>query len=244
MKIISLPVLDDNYIHILRDDSSNTTIVVDPASTEPVLKALAENNWPLTHILITHHHGDHIGGVAGLVARFPACEIFGYGPDQSRLPRLTHLVGDGDVVKIANHIFEVWHLPGHTTGHIGYISRQLEIAFTGDVLFGMGCGRLFEGSPVEMFKSLSRFKSLSLATKIYCTHEYTVTNGHFALSVLPDNKKISERLQKSISLRKDGKFTVPLTLSEELETNPFLLAENVSVFTNFREQRNVFKVAT
>ena len=242
MRMISLPVLEDNYIHILRDDASNTTVVIDPALADPVIGRLEQEQWTLTHIFLTHHHGDHIGGVSGLVSSFPNSEIYGFRHDQSRLPPLTRSFQDGDTVVVAGQIFEIWHLPGHTTGHIGFISRAAKLAFTGDVLFGMGCGRLFEGTPEQMFNSLSRFKTLSKDTKIFCTHEYTVTNGHFARSVLPENEKISRRLQASIEMRQAGKFTVPLLLSEELETNPFLLAPDVGTFTTYREQRNVFKL--
>lgn len=242
MQIITLPVLEDNYIHVLHDDDSKATIVIDPATSEPVLELLKSNKWALTHILITHHHGDHIGGVNGLKFSFPTCEIYGFRDDQNRLPQLTHPLHDGQTFEIANIKFEVWHLPGHTTGHIGYIARDAKLAFTGDVLFGMGCGRLFEGSAAEMYRSLQRFKSLPKQTKIFCTHEYTVTNGYFALSVLPDNKKISVRLSDSLEIRRHGRFTVPLTLDQELETNPFLLAQNLETFTKFREFRNSFKV--
>jgi hydroxyacylglutathione hydrolase len=243
LKIISIPVLEDNYIHILRDDVSDTTIVIDPALAEPVLAELRRQNWNLTHILLTHHHGDHIGGVEGLTAAFPECETYGFTDDQFRLPPLTYPVADGDELMIARIKFEVWHLPGHTTGHIGFISREAKLAFTGDVLFGMGCGRLFEGTPAQMHQSLGRFRDLPADTKVYCTHEYTVTNGHFAKSVLPVNQKISSRLENAKKMREDGRFTVPLTISEELETNPFLLAKNLVEFTQFREQRNIFKVS-
>lgn len=242
MKIISLPVLEDNYIHIMRDDVSASTVVVDPALAAPVIEAVNKHGWSVTHILLTHHHGDHIGGVPGLISAFPECETYGFTHDQARLPPLTYPVSDGDELMIARTKFEVWHLPGHTTGHIGFVSHAAKIAFTGDVLFGMGCGRLFEGSPTQMFQSLSRFKSLPKDTKIYCTHEYTVTNGHFAKTALPENIKILGRLNRALKLRQDGHFTVPLTLDEELETNPFLLAKDIDTFTDYREKRNVFKM--
>jgi hydroxyacylglutathione hydrolase len=242
LNIISIPVLEDNYIHVLRDDISETTVVVDPALAEPVIAELNRRKWNLTHLLLTHHHGDHIGGVEGLTSAFPQCETYGFTDDQSRLPPLTYSVSDGDELMIARTKFEVWHLPGHTTGHIGFISRDAKLAFTGDVLFGMGCGRLFEGTPAQMYRSLARFKSLSPDTKVYCTHEYTVTNGYFAKAVMPSNQKISIRLDTAKQTRSDGSPTVPLTLGEELGTNPFLLAQNLEEFTRYREQRNAFKV--
>jgi len=242
LKIISLPVLEDNYIHILRDDASDTTVVIDPAMADPVISLLKKNSWNLNHLFITHHHGDHTGGVEGLTSEFPSCETYGFSQDQSRLPPLTYPVSDGDELMLARHKFEVWHLPGHTTGHIGFVSRDAKIAFTGDVLFGMGCGRLFEGTPDQMFQSLQKFKDLPPDTKVYCTHEYTVTNGHFAKTVIPENQKIEARLNRSLKIRSEGRFTVPLNLFEELDTNPFLLAENVETFTAYREKRNVFKL--
>lgn len=241
MQIISIPVLDDNYIHVLRDDESDTTIVVDPATAAPVLTLCAKSHWNLTHILLTHHHRDHTGGVHDILAHYPDCHVYGFRNDQERLPKLTHIVSDNDELMLSDKIFKVWHLPGHTTGHIGYICEDAKLAFTGDVLFGMGCGRLFEGTPEEMYSSLQKIKLLPKETLIYCTHEYTVTNGHFAHSILPENKLITERLNTAMTMRKSGQFTVPLTLCEELQTNPFLLAEDEKNFRHLREKRDHFK---
>ena len=242
MKITILPVLSDNYIHVLRDDQTNTTIVDDPAEATPVIKFLNESGYNLSHIFLTHHHGDHIDGVKGLKEKFPDCQVYGFKDDQHRLPPLTQVVADGDTIQVAGTKFEIWHLPGHTTGHIAYISKDSNVAFTGDVLFGMGCGRLFEGEPGQLFEAMQRLKTLSPDTKMYCTHEYTVTNGHFAKSIFPNNKKILDRLNASIAIREKGLFTVPLTLQTELETNPFLIAKDLDTCRDFRKQRDVFKI--
>lgn len=134
----------------------------------------------------------------------------------------------------------MWHLPGHTTGHIAYISKEEKVAFTGDVLFGMGCGRVFEGTYDQMFHSLQRLKSLDPQTKIYCAHEYTINNGGFAAQAIPENKTVHERLKKSYLLRQKGLFTVPLLLEDELKTNPFLLAKSLADFSRYRDARNKF----
>jgi hydroxyacylglutathione hydrolase len=240
MKITTLPVLTDNYIHVYHDEGA--TIVVDPAEAAPVLAFLRAEGLRLTHILLTHHHDDHIGGVQSLKQEFADAEVFGFKNDQHRLPPLTHQVVDGDVITIGQANFEIWHLPGHTKGHIAYISQNPKIAFSGDVLFGMGCGRLFEGTPQEMYNGLQRFKSLSPDTLIYCTHEYTVFNGHFSKKELPNNQNIRVRLDAEMAKRAEGKFTVPLLLGQEFLTNPFLLAQNVEEFRAMRERRNNFSL--
>ncbi len=240
MNMTTLPVLSDNYIHIYHDRS--TVIVVDPAESAPVSEFLKSKNLQLTHIMLTHHHDDHIGGVKGLKEEFKNAVVIGFKNDEHRLPPLTQKVVDGDVINIGRLKFEVWHLPGHTMGHIAYISRDSHIAFSGDVLFGMGCGRLFEGTPQDMYTSLQRFKSLSPNTKVYCTHEYTVFNGQFAVKEFPNNQDIENRLRQEISHRADQKFTVPLVLGQEFLTNPFLLARDVEEFREIRERRNTFSI--
>jgi hydroxyacylglutathione hydrolase len=240
MSITTLPVLSDNYIHVYHD--KGTAIVVDPAEAAPVLEFLKAKNLQLTHIILTHHHDDHIGGVSGLKEEFSNAAVIGFKGDQHRLPPLTQKVVDGDVINVGPLKFEVWHLPGHTMGHIAYISRDHHIAFSGDVLFGMGCGRLFEGTPQDMFTGLQKFKSLNPATKVYCTHEYTVFNGHFATKEFPNNQDIKNRQQQEISRRANNEFTVPLVLGQEFLTNPFLLARDVSEFRGLRERRNDFKL--
>lgn len=239
LPIHTLPVLTDNYIHIVVANETNT-IVVDPAEALPVKKFLSENSLNLSHIFITHHHGDHIGGVKELKTLYPDCKVIGFKDDAHRLPPLTDALSEGSLLKIGSIDFEVWHLPGHTTGHIAYISKSHQFVFSGDVLFGMGCGRVFEGTYQQMFHSLQRLKSLDPRTSIYCTHEYTVNNGRFAVQTIPENRDIKKRLEHCELLRADGQFTVPLVLNEELRTNPFLLAKDVGEFSKYRDARNKF----
>lgn len=231
--LISLPVLTDNYIHIICDDEF--TIVVDPAEATPVLNFLASR--PLTHILITHHHWDHVGGVIELKKQ-TGCKVIGAEIDRHRLPPLDQAVTHGQKISIGSFEFKIQHLPGHTLGHIAYAAD--DIVFSGDVLFGMGCGRVFEGTMEQAFNSLQFFKTLKPETRIYCTHEYTERNGEFAVTQLPANQAIHERLLRTQEIRRRNKLTVPLNLGEEFATNPFLLAKNLAEFTHLRDARNRF----
>ena len=237
LEIISLPVLTDNYIHIVRDHDHKLTIVVDPAEAPPVLTFLREKRWDLTHILITHHHGDHTGGVVAL-KKATDCNVIGAGFDKHRLPPLDQEVAEGDRLKIGILDLEIIYLPGHTMGHIAYVSTTPALAFSGDVLFGMGCGRVFEGTMAEAFSSLQKFKILAPETKIYCTHEYTERNALFCCQEFPMNEHFKARLAKIQETRQKLQPTVPLLLSEEWTTNPFLLAKNLEEFSELRAKRN------
>ncbi len=239
IEIHSLPVLTDNYIHIVRDHVNHVTIVVDPAESAPVQEFLSAKKWVLTHILVTHHHNDHIGGVKAL-NKATHCKVVGAKMDAYRLPKLDLEVEEGDNITIGSLDFEVLHLPGHTLGHIAYISKKPAIAFTGDVLFGMGCGRVFEGTMEEAYASIDKIAKLAPDTLIYCTHEYTEKNAQFANQCFLANSKIEERLYQISAMRKRGQPTVPLLLKEELVTNPFLLASDVEEFSKLRKERNQY----
>ena len=239
LEIVSLPVLTDNYIHIVRDHDHQITIVIDPAESEPVIEFLKQKHWPLTHILITHHHGDHIGGVPALKKQ-TNCKVIGAGFDKHRLPALDQEVAEGDHIKIGSLDFEVIYLPGHTMGHIAYVARNPAIAFSGDVLFGMGCGRVFEGTMNDAYTTLQKFKTLPPETGIYCAHEYTEKNAEFCCHTFPANTAFKERLARIRETRKRHQPTVPLLLSEEFATNPFLLAKNLHDFSEIRSKRNSF----
>ena len=243
MKSISItliPSLSDNYTPVLRMSDGPGVLVVDPSESAPVLDFLEREGLVARFIFLTHHHGDHIGGVAGLTKKFPHCEVIGFNDDQHRLPPLTAALREGDLIEVFGLIFEVWHMPGHTSGHIIYVCREQKIAFVGDVLFGLGCGRVFEGTYDDMFQTLQRFRHLSGDFRLYCAHEYTEKNAAFALAKCPGNAVIRQRADAVKNLRANGRFTVPLILSEELASNPFLLAGTLGEFSALRDARNVF----
>lgn len=221
-----LPALRDNYIWMLADTSAGTALVVDPGEAGPVLGALAGDRLTLTSILLTHHHADHIGGVPELAARFPAATI--HAPHDDRIPRVTHRVGDGDVVEIASPTarFRVLEVHGHTRSHIAYYGEGL--LFCGDTLFSLGCGRLFEGTPAQMLASLDRLAVLPGNTRVCCAHEYTLANAAFALSVEPDNGALRSRTDAARKLRAHDAPTLPAVLDEELATNPFLRVDAIA----------------
>ncbi len=221
LEIIQLPVLKDNYIYLLHEPALNKTAVVDPAVSQPVLKTLKQKGWTLNYILNTHHHSDHIGANSDLQAA-TNCKIIAAKADQYRIPDIDIPVKEGDICSLGNEIITVIESPGHTLGHIVFYLENSNNLFCGDTLFSMGCGRLFEGSAEQMWKSLQKIKALPKETRIYCAHEYTQANGAFALTLEPDNKALQQRIQQVNQLRKDNKPTIPTSIELELMTNPFL----------------------
>lgn len=213
-----IKAFSDNYIWLLRDAHGHA-LVVDPGEASPVIAHLDASGLKLCGILITHHHHDHVGGLTELQARY---SVPAWSPRDPRIPGEFEIVEDGDTVAInAPEIaFEVVALPGHTLTHIAYVNQSM--AFVGDTLFSVGCGRLFEGTPAQMLNSLSRIAQLPDDTMIYCAHEYTESNCRFALSVEPENADLIARYQTVRHLREQDRPTVPTTLGEELRTNPFL----------------------
>ena len=228
LTITQIPVLTDNYIYLINDPVSGETAVIDPALAQPVLDVLEKKGWRLTYILNTHHHWDHVGGNLELKQK-TGCKIIAAQADRDRIPGIDRGVGEDDVISLGQHQARVISTPGHTRGHIVYHFAEDGALFCGDTLFVMGCGRLFEGTPEQMWNSLQKLKALPPSTRIYCTHEYTQTNGRFALSVEPDNRQLQEKMIEVKQLRTENKPTVPSTIEQEIATNPFFRADSISI---------------
>ncbi|MGH6989265.1 MAG: hydroxyacylglutathione hydrolase [Stellaceae bacterium] len=228
LDIRQIPVLRDNYVYLVHDAETGATGVVDPSVAAPVMTALEAAGWRLSHILNTHHHGDHTGGNLELKAKTGAI-IVGPRADRDRIPGIDVAVGDGDVYRFGGHDAQIFDVPGHTSGHIAYWLPDSRALFCGDTLFIMGCGRLFEGTAAEMWNSLGKFKALPPETRVFCAHEYTQNNARFALTVEPGNPDLRARARRVDELRAQGQPTVPGTIGEELLTNPFLRADRQSL---------------
>jgi len=253
LDIHQIPVLNDNYVYLARDADADQCAVVDPAVAAPVLATLDRLGWRLTHILNTHHHGDHTGGNLE-IKRATGCTIVGNRDDARRIPGLNIAVSEGDSVALGTQTAEVIEVSGHTVGHIAYWFAESKALFCGDTLFALGCGRLFEGTPEQMWRSLGKLRALPGDARVYCAHEYTQTNAAFALTVEPDNAALRERARQIDALRAEGRPTVPSTMAEERATNPFLRADEddlkraaglagrdaVATFAEIRRRKDVF----
>jgi len=228
LAIRMFPCLADNYGYLLHDTESGVTAAVDTPDADEILTQLDTAGWRLTHIFNTHHHSDHAGGNLAL-KRATGCTIVGPRADAARIPGLDVAVGEGDVVALGAHRATVFDTPGHTRGHIVYYFAEAHAAFVGDTLFALGCGRLFEGTPVQMWGSLEKILRWPDDTRIYCAHEYTQSNARFALTVEPQNRALRARADAVAKLRAAGKPTAPSTLGEERATNPFLRAASAEL---------------
>ncbi|MFQ5850666.1 MAG: hydroxyacylglutathione hydrolase [Candidatus Binatia bacterium] len=231
MRIIQIPLLRDNYAYLIVCEKTKAAAIVDPSDAAPVLRKVEEEGVHLQAILNTHHHWDHTGGNAALLERLPL-EVYGHRVDTGRIPGLSHALDEGDEVTIGGLRAEVLFIPGHTKGHVAYLFPGR--LFCGDTLFVAGCGRLFEGTAKQMQGSLSKLKELPADTLVYCGHEYTEKNLEFAMTVEPNNQKLSGKTQRVRSLRAGGIPTVPSTMEEERETNPFLRWESDEIQQNLK----------
>jgi len=215
------PCLNDNYGFLLHSEETGETAAIDTPEVAPILRELDRKGWRLTHILNTHHHFDHAGGNLELKEKTD-CTVIGPRDEASKIPGLDRAVGDGDEVMFGGEVARVLGVPGHTAGHIAYHFPEQNLAFVGDTLFALGCGRLFEGTPAQMWTSLQRLMALPDETVVYCAHEYTQANARFALSVEPDNEALRMRARAIDEKRRKGQPTVPTTIGLEKATNPFL----------------------
>ena len=239
MKTEIIKCLQDNYSYIIIDESNNNACVVDPGESIPIIDFLESNRLKLKYILNTHHHYDHINGNLELKNKYGS-KIVAFEEDRNRIPKIDIFVRDNEIWKADNFEAKIYHTPGHTSGHIVFHFFNEKKIFTGDTLFSLGCGRIFEGTFKEMFNSLSKFKKLPKETEIYCGHEYTLQNSDFCVKYDPENSKLKNKIKKIKKKLNDNLPTVPTVLSEELECNIFLKAENLQTFTKLRELKDNF----
>lgn len=237
LEVVRVPVLADNYVWLVHDQESGETLAVDPAVAHPVLDAAAERGWTISQIWNTHWHGDHIGGNAAIVAATGA-RVTAPAAELAKIPDIDRPVKEGDVVRLGNHAATVWEVPAHTAGHIAYHFADDGLVFVGDTLFAMGCGRLFEGTAEQMYRNMARLSALPDETLAYCAHEYTLSNGKFAIRAEPDNADIAARLAAVEVMRGRGEATVPTTIGQERATNPFMRAGTVDELARRRAEKD------
>lgn len=251
LEIHQFPCLSDNYGVLVHDPAANLTAAIDAPEADAVRRALQEKGWNLTHILVTHHHSDHTAGVEPLKAE-TGCTVIGPKDEANRIKGLDKTVSEGDAFAFGAAEVRVLDTPGHTAGHISYWLPSEDLAFVGDTLFAIGCGRVIEGNAEIMWRSLQKIARLPPATRVYCGHEYTLSNAKFALTIEPENTALQQRAAQVEKLRSAGKATLPTRIDIELDTNPFLRphvaairkrvgmekAEDWQVFEEIRERKN------
>ena len=239
MRIEIIPCLQDNYSYLIIDESNNSACIVDPSEAEPIINFLKNKNIKLKYILNTHHHYDHIGGNQELKKKYGSV-VVGFKGDSKRIPEIDILLEDNQIWKAENFEAKIMHIPGHTSGHICFNFFKEKIVFTGDTLFSLGCGRIFEGSYEEMFESLNKIKLLPDDTKIYCGHEYTLNNSMFCLKHDKNNKNLGKKVLEINDKLKKNLPTIPSTIGEELACNIFLRAKNLEDFSKLRDLKDNF----
>jgi hydroxyacylglutathione hydrolase len=237
MEIVPVPAFSDNYLWLVHDEESGETAVVDPGDAGPVLAEAERRDWTIDQVWNTHWHPDHTGGNLAIKAATKACVS---GPASDRIPGRDVALSEGDEIRLGKHLGRVIEVPGHTLDHIALIFDDDRVAFVGDTLFAMGCGRLFEGTPEQMYRSLKRLSELPAETRLYCAHEYTLANARFAAYAEPENEAIKHRLGQVQALREAGQITVPTTVEQERETNPFVRSTNVEEFAHRRAAKDSF----
>ena len=240
IEIVRIPVLSDNYVWLIHDADSGETVAVDPAVAEPVLAEAGARGWMISQIWNTHWHPDHTGGNAAIKAA-TGCTITGPQAEAGRIPTLDRQVREGDSVPIGAHQAQIYEVPAHTAGHIAYHLPGEGAVFVGDTLFAMGCGRLFEGTAAQMFVNMQRLAALPPETRVYCAHEYTQSNGRYALAAEPENADIRARMVAVDAARAAGEATVPTTIALERATNPFMRARDAEELAVRRAEKDVFQ---
>ena len=237
MKIEIIKCLKDNYSYLIIDETNLNACVVDPGEAKPIINFVEKNKINLKYILITHHHYDHIGGNLELKKKYDA-NVVGFMGDKDRIPEVNTLVVDNQVWKEDNFEAKIYHIPGHTTGHIAYHFFNEKILFTGDTLFSLGCGKIFEGTHKQMFSSLNRIKKLPKDTEIYCGHEYTLQNSIFCITNDSNNLNLKNKIIKIREKLKNGIPTIPTILEDEIECNIFLKAKDIKSFSKLRDLKD------
>ena len=239
MRIEIIPCLQDNYSYLVIDKKNNTACVIDPSEANPIIEYLDNNKIKLKFILNTHHHYDHVGGNQKLKEKYGA-SIIGYKGDKERIPGIDILVDDEETWIHENYEAKVIHIPGHTLGHICFYFYKEDSIFTGDTLFSLGCGKIFEGTYLQMFQSLGKLKKLPKNTKIFCGHEYTKQNSKFCMAHDGNNQNLKDKMNDIELKLKNGLPTIPSTIKDELECNIFLRSDNVKSFSKLRDLKDNF----
>ena len=239
MKIKIIPCLKDNYSYLIVDEEKNTACIVDPSESEPIIKYLENNKIDLKFILNTHHHYDHVGGNIKLKKKYKA-KVVGFKSDKDRIPDIDIEVTDQEIWKYENFEAKIMHIPGHTLGHICFYFYKDKSVFTGDTLFSLGCGRIFEGTYLQMFESLNKLKKLPLDTKIFCGHEYTLQNSKFCILHDSKNKYLAEKIINIKKKVENNLPTIPSTIKEELECNIFFKSIDLKTFSKLRDLKDNF----
>ena len=238
LDMVPVPAFADNYIWLVHDEASGETAVVDPGDAAPALAAADERGWTIGQVWNTHWHADHTGGNRAIKQATGALVS---GPASGRIPGRDVALAEGDEIRIGKHVGRAIEVPGHTLDHIALIFDDERVAFVGDTLFAMGCGRLFEGTAEQMYRSLGQLAALPADTRLYCAHEYTLSNGRFAAHAEPGNAAIAARLAEVAALRAEGRITLPTTVAQERETNPFVRATDWNEFAALRAAKDSFR---
>ena len=239
MKVEIISCLQDNYSYLIIDETNNLACVVDPSEARPIIDYLKNKNINLKYILNTHHHFDHVGGNEELKKKYNAI-VVGYKHDSERIPEIDILLEDNEIWERDNFVAKIIHVPGHTKGHICFNFYKEKLLFTGDTLFSLGCGKIFEGTYEQMFNSLKKIKALPLDTKIFCGHEYTLNNSKFCIKYDNENLSLQKKIQDIEIKLNDSLPTIPSTLKEEIDCNIFLRAKDLKTFSKLRDLKDNF----